>query len=159
MSPNCSTTFSSPIAPRPSVSGHCENGPASIAAPGFSLKEWRGSVESVTGMPRRVPAASSCRRLCHSAIRVALEAAPKTLKWVMSQPSTMSLVGAIPERGVTVGQRAVFSDGDHRLEEQAGLLFERHLAEEILDTLLDGQRGVAEGGVDACAGVGGRDRA
>ena len=48
---------------------------------GLSWNECRGSVETVTGMPRRVVAASSCRRLCHSAIwRVASPSASATAR-------------------------------------------------------------------------------
>ncbi len=71
MSPKRRTTSSSPIAPKPIGSGHCENEPADQLVAGFSSNPWRGSEEIVTGMPSRVPAAISWSRLCHSARRLA----------------------------------------------------------------------------------------
>ncbi|GGQ87857.1 hypothetical protein GCM10010195_49560 [Kitasatospora griseola] len=47
----------------------------------LAVKEWRGSVESVTGMPSRVPWAISWTALCHSAIRRG-SAVPTRLKWL-----------------------------------------------------------------------------
>jgi hypothetical protein len=70
-----------------------------IAAPGLSLNECRGSVESVTGMPRRVLAATSWTRLCHSAISAAELAAPNTLKCVMCRSRIISALSAIPNSG------------------------------------------------------------
>ncbi len=46
-----STRSASSRAPKPSISGHCENGPASNDVAGLSLNACRGSVENVTGMP------------------------------------------------------------------------------------------------------------
>ena len=71
-----------------------------IAAPGLSLNEWRGSVESVTGMPRRVDAASRCSALCHAAISRPLGAAPSRLKCDMSLPSTKSRADGVPKIGL-----------------------------------------------------------
>lgn len=99
MSPNRSTSASSPMAARPSVSGHVENAPVSMPASGLSLYEWRGSVEIVTGMPGRVPAASSCSRLCHSAIARGVGAACRMLKWFMSRPVTYSAFDGRPNPG------------------------------------------------------------
>ena len=93
------TSSSSRVAARPSASGHCEKGPESIAAPGFSVKECRGSVEIVTGMPRRVDAASSCRRLCQRAITPAVGAAPSRLKCVMWRALMYSSVDGSPKVG------------------------------------------------------------
>ncbi len=99
MSPNRSTSAASRVAARPSASGHCENGPASIAAPGFSVNEWRGSVEIVTGMPRRVDAASSCSLLCQRAIAPAVGATPSRLKCVMPFSTTYSRFDGSPNTG------------------------------------------------------------
>ncbi len=99
MSAKRSTRSSSPMAASPMVSGHCENGPAIIAASGLSLNECRGSVEKVTGMPRRVLAATSCTRLCHSAISAAVLAAPNTLKCVMWRSRIISVLSAMPNAG------------------------------------------------------------
>ncbi len=66
MSAKRRTSSASAVAPRPIGSGQCEKPPADQLAPSAS-KLWRGSDEIVTGMPRRVPAATSWSRLCHSA--------------------------------------------------------------------------------------------
>ena len=99
MSAKRSTRASSRIAASPSVSGHCENAPASIAAPGLSLNECLGSVEIVTGMPRRVDAASRCSSFCHRAIHRPLGVSPNRLKWVMCRPTTASSVDGSPNTG------------------------------------------------------------
>jgi hypothetical protein len=59
-SPNRQTSAVSPNAARPSGSGHCENWPAVTLAPSTYWKWCRGSVLTVTGMPRRVRSAISC---------------------------------------------------------------------------------------------------
>lgn len=61
-----------------------------------------------------------------------------------------------PEHVVALRERAVFTGGDHRLEEEPGLLFERHLREEDLDALGDGQVRVAVSQVESAGGVDGR---
>ena len=99
MSPKRSTSSSSRVAARPIDSGQLENGPAIIPASGLSLNEWRGSVEMVTGMPRRVDAASSWRALCHCAMSSAVGAEPSTLKCVMPAPITYSSFDGRPNIG------------------------------------------------------------
>ena len=65
------------------------------------------------------------------------------------------LVGLESEGGVGRGELAVLAHGDHGLEEQARLLLQAHLAEQVLHALVDGQRRVPVGGVDgACRGSG-----
>jgi len=52
----------------------------------------------VTGMPRRVPAASRCRRLCQAASSRAVGGAASTLRCVRCRPTTSSDVPGIPCR-------------------------------------------------------------
>ncbi len=79
------------MAPMPTNSGHCEKARAANWAPRLA-KPCRGSLDSVTGMPRRVEAASSSTRLCHSACwRTGMT--PARLKCVMSR-SEMKTVAA-----------------------------------------------------------------
>ena len=91
MSAKRRTRSGSRSAARPSISGHCEKAPAAKLAPAFSAKEWRGSEETVTGMPCGVVSASSCSALFQ---RAALRASPSwcTLKWFISLPVTTVVV-------------------------------------------------------------------
>lgn len=94
-----STSSADRIAALPSVSGHWEKVPAAAAVPALSVKWCRGSVESVTGSPSRVLAASHSSPLCHSARARLSAAVPMTLKWVGSWPATMSSALATPKLG------------------------------------------------------------
>ena len=51
MSAKRRTASASRSAASPSGSGHCENAPAENYTPTFSMNAWRGSVDTVTGMP------------------------------------------------------------------------------------------------------------
>ncbi len=79
---NRSTSSTSPMAARPVGSGNCVNGPAMSAAAGLLLKECRGSLEIVNGMPSGCRRTSSWTALFHSAISRA-EAAIRMLAWLM----------------------------------------------------------------------------
>ena len=119
----------------PCVSGHCENGPAMIAAPGLSLNECRGSVDSVTGMPRRVDAASRCSALCHAAISRPVGRRPSRLKCVICLPSTNSRAEGEPKIGFASSRspiaiivwknRPAFSSMRHRVEQERHALVDR----------------------------------
>ncbi len=66
------------------------------------------------------------------------------------------LGGREPERGVAAGELSVGADRDHRLEEQARLLLHRHLGQQQVHTLVDGERRVEPGaGADVGEGRGG----
>ncbi len=90
MSAKRRTRSGSLVAPSPIGSGQAEKPPAAAEAAGLSITPWRGSVETVTGMPSRVPAAISWTRLCHSAIlRGVTGPKVRMLKW-FSRPSRIS---------------------------------------------------------------------
>ncbi len=72
ISANSRTVALSRSAAMPSVSGHCEKGPAVKEAPTLSTNACRGSVEMVTGMPCGVCAARRCNELFHRAASRAL---------------------------------------------------------------------------------------
>ncbi len=75
-----STSSGEPMAAKPSGSGHCENGPAISAVNGLLVKEFRGSLEMVTGMPRGWASDASCTVLCQVASSRAV-GTNKVLKW------------------------------------------------------------------------------
>ena len=139
MAANSRTSSSDPIAARPSGSGHCENGPARIASIGLSVKWWRGSVESVTGIWSGCSAASACSALCHWANSRPSVAAPSRLKWVRRRCTSISsgdgfgIIGLGASRG---------PGRHHRVEHQPGLVLERHPGQQVSDAPVDGDLGV-----------------
>ena len=132
------TSSAEPIAANPRVSGHWER--ARGSGTDVSVKWFRGSVGSATGIPSLVLAAS-CSRFCHWASVLASSAAPNHIE-VGQLLALDHVFGAVDSKG-RIGLRKITGpDNDHGLEQPAGLLGEGHTTEEIVNPLIHAERRV-----------------
>ena len=94
------TRSTSPVAPSPIGSGHREKLASRSPEAGLSVAPWRGSEESVTGIPSRVSAASRCISFCHCAAFLGGARSKRTWRWLINRDPISS--GAVSRPGPSV---------------------------------------------------------
>jgi hypothetical protein len=122
-------------AARPVVSGHSENCPANAPVPVLSVKAWRGTVESESGIARRVLSITYCCTLLWSSALASTRDGPNEVEMRNQLRSDHELC-AVSFRVADV-QSSVRTRYQSAVPEETRLLRECHALDQIFDAVLD----------------------